>query len=141
MYHKDLVNDLKKIFGLKKVVFSSVEYGAEQDVIFCDITTERNRPRHGYYYFRVTGQIGFNAQYENTKKGWFHYKWLSSRYENKDRFQLGGNETNATFTLMNKFFCKSRIDFVYTIKIPFDPSKKTKGFIATITSLFTKGGK
>lgn len=141
MYHKDLIRDLQKIFGLKKVVFSSVEYGAEQDVLFCDIANERNRPNNGFYYFRVTGQIGFNAQYGNTKKGWFHYKWLASRYENKSRLQIGGNEYNATFSFMNKFFCKSRIDFVYTIKVPFNPSKKTKGFIAKIINLLNKGGK
>lgn len=139
MYHKDLTNDLKKIFGVKKVVFSSVEYSAEQDVIFCDINTERNRPSRGFYYFRVTGQIGFNAQYGNTRKGFWHYKWLESTYKDKNRLQLGGNETNGTFTQMNKFFCKSRIDFVYTIKIPFNPAKKTVGFIATIKKLFKRG--
>ena len=33
MYHKELEKDLKKIFGIKKVVFSSVDYGEEQDVL------------------------------------------------------------------------------------------------------------
>lgn len=71
MYHKDLVKDLQKIFGIKKIVFSSVEYGAEQDVIYCDVISEKNRPSNGHYYFVVRGTIGFNAQHGNTKKGGF----------------------------------------------------------------------
>ena len=135
MYHKQLILDLQKIFGIKKVVFSSVEYGAEQDIIYCDITSERNRPANGHYYFVVRGTIGFNAQYGNTKKGWFHYKWLSSAYDKKSRLQLGNNEVNVNFAEMNKYFCKSRIDFVYRIKIDFNPSHKTQGWIQNILNL------
>lgn len=138
MYHKQLVKDLTKIFGIKKVVFSSVEYGAEQDVIYCDVISERNRPANGHYYFAVRGTIGFNAQYGNTKKGWFHYKWLASPYEKKYRLQLGNNEVNVNFAEMNKYFCKSRIDFVYRIKIDFNPSHKTEGWIQKIMN-FIKG--
>lgn len=138
MYHKQLVKDLIKIFGIKKIVFSSVEYGAEQDVIYCDVISERNRPTNGHYYFVVRGTIGFNAQYGNTKKGWFHYKWLASSYEHKARLQLGNNEVNVNFAEMNKYFCKSRIDFVYRIKIDFDPSHKTQGWIQKIMN-FIRG--
>lgn len=139
MYHKELEKDLKKIFGIKKVVFSSVDYGEEQDILYCDIATQRNRPSRGYYYFRVTGTIGFNSQYSNTKKGFFHYKWLESDHADKFRLGLGGYENNVFFAVMNKYFCKSRIDFVYTIKIPFNPSQKTKGFLAKFYKLLTKG--
>lgn len=135
MYHKQLSKDLEKIFGIKKVVFSSVEYGAEQDVIYCDIVSERNRPANGHYYFAVRGTIGFNAQYGNTKKGFFHYKWLSSPYKEKSRLQLGNNEVNVNFAEMNKYFCKSRIDFEYRIKIDFNPSQKTAGWIQRIMNL------
>ena len=48
MYRKDLENDLKKIFGIKKIVFSQVEYGAEQDVLYVDILSTRNRTMRGY---------------------------------------------------------------------------------------------
>lgn len=139
MYHKELEKDLKQIFGLKKVAFTSVEYGEEQDILYCDVATEINRPRRGFYYFRITGTIGFNSQYANTQKGFFHYKWLESKYTNKARLGLGSYENNVTFAVMNKYFCKSRIDFVYTIKIPFNPSQKTKGFLATFYKLFNKG--
>ena len=136
MYHKQLVNDLTKIFGIKKIVFSSVEYGAEQDILYCDITSERNRlTNNGYYYFVVRGTIGFNAQHGNTKKGWFHYKWLASPYKDKARLQLGNNEVNVNFAEMNKYFCKSRIDFVYRIKIEFNPSHKTRGWVQKIMNL------
>lgn len=135
MYHKQLSKDLEKIFGIKKVVFSSVEYGAEQDVLYCDIVSERNRPANGHYYFAVRGTIGFNAQYGNTKKGFFHYKWLSSPYKEKSRLQLGNNEVNVNFAEMNKYFCKSRIDFEYRIKIDFNPSQKTAGWIQRIMNL------
>lgn len=146
MFYNDLTTDLKKIFGVKKIIYSQVEYGQEQDVLYCNITTERNRPSHGFYYFRIIGSLGYNTQYGNTRKGWFHYKWLQSRYEHKERLQLGNYEINGDFPLINdrpynKFFCTSKIEFVYTIKIPFDPSHKTKGFIAQIKKLFTKGGK
>lgn len=139
MYHKQLSKDLEKIFGIKKVVFSSVEYGAEQDVIYCDIVSERNRPANGHYYFAVRGTIGFNAQYGNTKKGFFHYKWLSSPYKEKSRLQLGNNEVNVNFAEMNKYFCKSRIDFEYRIKIDFNPSQKTAGWIQRIMNLISGG--
>lgn len=143
MYRKDLENDLKKIFGIKKIVFSQVEYGAEQDVLYVDILSTRNRPMRGYYYFAVSGSIGLNAQYGNTKSGFFHSKWLESHYENKTRLNLGAREVNINFTQMNKYFCKNRIDFVYRIKIPFNPAKKTKGInllFSQITKLF-KGSK
>lgn len=138
MYHKQLQEDLIKIFGIKKVVFSSVEYGAEEDVLYCDITTEFNKPRNGYYYFRISGNIGFNAQYGNTTKGFFHYKWLDSKYADKSRLDLTGFESNVNFPVMNKYFCKSRIDFVYTLKMPFNPSQKTRGFIAKFFSFLKK---
>lgn len=139
MYHKELVNDLKKIFDIKKVVFSSVEYGSEQDTLYCDITDEKNRPSNGFYYFCVRGTIGFNSQYGNTRKGFFHYKWLASAYKHKARFQLGNREVNVNFSQMDKYFCKSRIDFVYRIKIEFNPSQKTRGWIQNIIKMFKKG--
>lgn len=139
MYHKYLTDDLKKIFGLKKVVYSSVEYGEEQDTLYCNIATEFNRPRRGFYYIRVSGTLGYNAQYGNTKKGWWHYKWLESTYKDKLRLDLTGFENNVDFAVMNKYFCKSRIDFVYTIKIPFNPSQKTRGFMAKFYKLITGG--
>lgn len=139
MYHKDLIKDLTQIFGIKKVVFSSVEYGEEQDVIYCDISTEFNRPRNGFYYFRITGQLGFNSQYGNTVKGFFHDKWLRSTYPHKARLDFSGFENNVNFPVMNKFFCKSRIDFVYTIKLPYNPAQKTRGFMAKFYKLFKKG--
>lgn len=135
MYHKELAKDLEKIFGIKKVVFSSVEYGAEQDVMYCDVISDRPRPSRGYYYFAVRGTIGFNAQHGNTKTGFFHYKWLESRYKDKARLQLGSSEVNVNFAQMDKYFCKSRIDFVYRIKIPFNPAHKTKGWIQNIITL------
>lgn len=135
MYRAELEKDLKQIFGIKKVVFSSVEYGQEQDVIYCSILRERNRPRHGFYYFYVYGSIGYNAQVGNTVKGFWHAKFLRSRYATKSRLSLSSFEDNVDFTVMNKFFNKSRIDFQYRIKIPFDPSGKTKGFVSTIMKL------
>lgn len=140
MFHKYLEHDLTKIFGLKKVVWSNVEHGAEQNVLYVDISNQRNRPRDGYYYIKVFGELGFNTQYGNTKKGWFHYKWLDSKYDHKNRLQLSGVENNTNFGEMNKYFCKNRIEFVYTIKIPFNPSKPTKGFLGRFYTLI-KGGK
>lgn len=135
MFRSELEKDLQKIFGLKKVVFSSVEYGTEQDVLYVDIVTNKNRPANDNYYFKVTGTIGYNTQNGNTKNGWWHYKYLSSKHENKSRLGLGSFETNVSFALMNKFFTKSRIDFTYRVKIPFDPSQKTTGFISAIRKL------
>ena len=135
MFRKELEKDLQKIFGLKKVVYSSVEYGEEQDVLYVDIVQNKCRPARGFYYFVVTGTIGYNTQSGNTKNGWWHYMFLKSNHTNKSRLGLGSFESNVNFTVMNKFFTKSRISFTYRLKIPFDPATKTKGIVNTIRTL------
>lgn len=60
---------------------------------------------------------------------------MASSYEHKARLQLGNNEVNVNFAEMNKYFCKSRIDFVYRIKKEFNPSHTTRGWIQTIMNL------
>ena len=135
MFRNELETDLKKIFGLKKVVFSNVEYVMEQDVLYVNIVMNKNRPDHGGYYFKVTGTLGYNTQNGNTKNGWWHYKYLQSNHTNKQRLGLGSFETNVNFASMDKFFTKSRIDFTYRVRIKFDPSQKATGFISTIRKL------
>lgn len=139
MYRKQMMKDLQAIFGIKKVVFSSVEYGEEQDVLYVDIETQKNRPQRGKYYFRITGNLGINSQAQNTVKGFFHAQYLNSRYENRNRLGLSGFERNVNFAIMNKLFCKSRVNFVYTISIDYNPARKTKGFIAKFYKLFKRG--
>lgn len=141
MYKKQLEADLRKIYGVKKVLFASVESGWEQGALYVDVSNVWQNIRHGQQHFRVRGTLGMWGVSPAYKTGFLKDKlWEASRTstlkEIADRILLFDNEENVKYPDMESYFNQTEIGFIYRVNMDYDPSKKTKGF--SIKTFFTK---
>lgn len=122
MFRQELENDLKAIFEQTRVKFKPVEEGLEQDVLYVQIDKVKEIPRNDNFYFAVSGAVGTHSLSTINRWGFLLERARLSGYENKDRFRFASNERSVQGSLANDDFIKTKLDFSYRIKIPFNPT-------------------
>lgn len=136
MFQAKLVEDLQKIFEVKKVKFQSLDEAIEQDVIYCDIESVRESAFFGSFHFYVTGTLGINGQREfGNRYGYLIGRARQNSKEGKDimeRFKFWRPVQNVKYPDYQDFILQTQIRFTYSITIDYDPAKKAKGMILKI---------
>ena len=145
MYKKQLTDDFRKIFGIKKILFASVSDGWEQGALYVDVSDVKQVVNYNKQYFRVRGSLGLWGAHGSYKTGFFKNKlWEASKNkelkEIVNRIFLFDREDNVKYPDMESYFNQTEISFIYRVNLEYDPAKKTKGFkITSYISNLLKG--
>lgn len=145
MYKKQLTDDFRKIFGIKKILFASVRDGWEQGALYVDVSDTKQVVNYNKQYFRVRGSLGLWGTHGPYKTGFFKNKlWEASKNkklkEIVNRIFLFDREDNVKYPDMESYFNQTEISFIYRVTLEYDPEKKTKGFkITSYISNLLKG--
>lgn len=137
MFKKQLATDIKKIWGLKKVIFGTVEEGLEQDVAYVDVEEVKQQITQGFIKFRVKIKLGIIGTKEANRHGFLlsRLKQASKKpglIEDVNRFLAFNREEDIKFEDYEGFFTQTSQRFLYCLTIEYDPAAKTKGFIAKV---------
>lgn len=121
MFREQLINDLSDIFEFEIIRNQSVAEGLEQDVLYYQITSVKEMPKEGEYYFSVRGQIGTHSDELNNRYGYLLERARLSKCPNKSRFRFSSREMVINMSLIDDIFIKTTLDFEYRVSIPFNP--------------------
>lgn len=143
MFKKQLINDCRLIFGIKKVIFGSCLDGVEQGALYIDVSSVRENVQDGYIRFVVSCKIGTLYTRDGNPNGWLLgcLKQAAKKEDLKkavSRFMITSREQNTRFDTYQDFFTQSEIECIYRVSIPYDPAEKTNGFIAKIKELLKR---
>ena len=128
MYKRELEIDLLEIFDVKKVIFADISYGAEQDVLYCDISATKNDIKNGKEFAQFSGAVSMLAADEKLQKGWFHKRIALMNKEQNQKFFFSPQEDNIPFAhIANKLLSKSSVSFMYFYEGEFNPPEKLQG--------------
>lgn len=131
MFREQLTDDCLAIFDLKKVVFDDIGEDKEQDVLYINISDVKQNFGAGYAFFRVRGTIGTIGLTDKNRYGYLfdRVKQFAKGDSNNilDRFKFWPSERDIKFATMNSFYTKTEINFIYSIKLPYDPAEKMQG--------------
>lgn len=142
MFRGQLINDCLAIFDLKKVVFDDIGEDKEQDVLYINVSDVKQKFNDGQAFFRVTGTIGTIGLTDKNKYGYLldRVKQFSKRDTDNilERFRFWPREKDIKFATMNSFYTKTEVNFIYSIKLEYDPAEKMKGvnFIFNMLKFF-----
>lgn len=141
MFKKYLIDDCRRIFGYKKIIFGSVDSGKEQDALYIDIDNVKENPLPNIYSFVIDGKLGALGTKEGNPYG-FLLGRLKQAAKKQDlrvavgRFLIYGKEEDIKFLNYEGYFTQTIIRFKWRISLQYDPAPKTTGFIAKIRSFF-----
>lgn len=141
MFREQLTNDCLAIFDLKKVVFDDIGEDKEQDVLYINITDVKERFNDGYAFFRVRGTIGTIGLTDKNRYGYLfdRVKQFAKRDSDNilERFRFWAKEKDIKFATMNSFYTKTELDFMYSVKVAYDPAVEMEGvnFIAKMVKM------
>jgi hypothetical protein len=119
MWHRSIEEDLKRIFGVSKVLFAALGRGREQDVLFCDVEKVITTIRDGKAKARVYGNISIMGLYEKNRSGFLSKKVQLGDVDLTQKFVFGREESPVSpisaWIYEDKFNVYS-IDFMYFYK-------------------------
>lgn len=69
MYKNKLTDDLRAIFGVKKIIYASVDSGKEQGAIYADIEEVKQNVQYGRQRFTVRLNLGMWGTKEGYPNG------------------------------------------------------------------------
>lgn len=145
MFRQELENDLRAIFEINEIRYQSVDEGLEQDVLYLQIDTVKEMPKHDHFYFAVRGTLGTHSLQTVNKYGYLLERARLANVGNKDRFRFSSREKNIPVTFADDLFIKTKLDFEYRVKIPFNPTvgeityPKMNWVRVVINKIFKKG--
>lgn len=132
MYKNKLTDDLRAIFGVKKIIYASVDSGKEQGAIYVDIEEVKQNVQYGRQRFIVRLNLGMWGAKEGYPNGFFKNRLREAMKkgnlkERCSRFLVLGKEENIKFPDYEGYFSQTSIPMFYTVSLDYDPAKKTKG--------------
>ncbi|MDR3243817.1 MAG: hypothetical protein LBT79_03615 [Elusimicrobiota bacterium] len=127
MFIDALKSDLLNIFKVKKVLIAPLEYGAEQEIIYCEIDKVVNDIKDGYAYSQVSAEVAIVAVAEKLMRGWIHKQIATMPKEIHQKFDFSSIEDAIPFPSDEKLLTKYSVSFTYYFVGEYDPKKKMKG--------------
>lgn len=132
MYKNKLTDDLRAIFGVKKIIYASVDSGKEQGAIYADIEEVKQNVQYGRQRFTVRLNLGMWGTKEGYPNGFFKNRLREAMKkgnlkERCSRFLVLGKEENIKFPDYEGYFSQTSVPMFYTVSLDYDPAKKTKG--------------
>lgn len=128
MFEATLSAKFRKMFEVKKVVFDMPGESLEQDVLFVEVTLNKNSIRDGRAFAKVTGKVHMNAEAEKLPFGYFAKNIQLNADDAKDLFFYDFEEN----TRLYENIVQRSVSFVYFFNVQYDPA------VGTITSITTE---
>lgn len=119
MYENELSEKLKNIFQLKKVTFQEPGESNEQETLFIEIETSRNKIKDGRFTARVSGRLTVFGNANKMPFGFFSKQIDKAKVDDKKDFFFTDFEENTK--IINNIVERS-LSFVYFFNGQFDPN-------------------
>lgn len=120
MFEKDLSAKLKRIFDLDKVSYDHVSATQEQECLFIQITTSKNRVKDGRFTGRVQGKLNVFANLDKLPYGYFSKCIDEAEVADIDDFFFFDFEENAG-TIDN--ITERTLSFIYLFDMQYNPNR------------------
>ncbi|MDR2708361.1 MAG: hypothetical protein LBC07_00090 [Elusimicrobiota bacterium] len=125
MFIANLTRDLKSVFEVKKIVFSSVL--EEQECIYCDILQAVNDIKGEYESAQVKGEIAMIAAFGKLKYGFFHKQIIRGDPKIISKFIFSNAEKRTALDYGDKILQRHSVEFTYFYEGQFDLKKNLAG--------------
>lgn len=132
MFEKALEQNLRSIFGIKKITFDAPSESNEQDVLFIEISVSNNTIKDGEQIARVAGKLTMFSQNDKLPFGFFSKKIHEAKTSWTKPFFFHDMEENS-----NRYanICERRVGFVYFFNSQYDPDLGTMNSITLQTQV------
>lgn len=131
MFRKQLIADLKEVFGFDKIRICMLD--DETEVIYCYPREIVSTPivGSGTTHFRVYCDLSINQDEANGTFGYLHHKLLTSTSSLRNKFQIQSDETANIQNLYDQHRVISTVQIVWESDIEWNDAPQIEG--GTIT--------
>ena len=112
---------LRNIFEVDRVIYGSIAEGSEQNAVYVSIDKIKTSPADGNCYFRVSGNLGINAEAVNYKYGYLKERCKLANKRYTKYFGFASDDSNVNFAVYDDYFVKPTVDFTFRASIPWNP--------------------
>lgn len=123
MFKKALEADLRKIFGVKKIVYNLSALSMEQDVLYVEISESKDCIKNGKASARVKGFISLMGTQQKNPFGFFSKKLQLAPIAIEKRFWFGRIETPDDMGALGWEVCTHKMPFMYNFEEDYNPAK------------------
>ncbi len=128
MFEKELEGKLKRVFDLHKVKYDATSESQEQECLFIQVQSSKNRILDKRFVGEVTGKLNMFASLDKLPYGYFSKHISKAKIEDVAGLFFFNFEENVN-TINN--ICERSLSFVYLFDIEYDPN------LGSLTSLET----
>ncbi|MDR3050017.1 MAG: hypothetical protein LBV16_09355 [Elusimicrobiota bacterium] len=128
MVIETLKKDLIDIFQVPKVVIADLSFGAEQDIIYCQINKIVSDIHTGVEFSEAQGSISMvAASEEKLPSEWLHQRIALIPKRLNQKFFFNKSADTIPFVYADKILSRYQIGFIYFNTQEFNPQKEMQG--------------
>lgn len=121
MWHNAIEEDLKTIFGIKKILFGSPAFLKEQDVLFCETLSVINKIQQGKVVARVSGKVSIIGLLDKNQSGFLSKRIDLTPAAITNKFVFLREEEPVQMVGYEERFNVYSIGFIYFFKEQYNP--------------------